>query len=44
MSSINVKDTVAQEVNNLITFRNPNNFDDYFATVRPTKSNYLLFN
>ena len=44
MSSINGKETIIHKIKNMITFRNPNNFDDYFATVLPTKSNYLKNN
>ena len=33
-----------QQINNFLTFKNPNNFDDYFATVLPSQSNYIKYN
>ena len=37
--SINGKDSIFEEIQNYITFKNNNNFDDYFALVLPTLSN-----
>ena len=40
------KDNIIKEIFNYTTYKNPNNFDDYFSLVLPTLSNsnpYILF-
>lgn len=37
--STNGKVRIYEEIQNYITFKNNNNFDDYFALVLPTLSN-----
>lgn len=39
-----LQDEIIEEVKKFLTFKNPNNFDEYFSSVLPKTSKYMYHN